>query len=96
MFNGKQSIIAHIGLIHLTPSLSPSNILHVLDFQFNILSVSKLCNQIAGKVIFTSTNCTLKGPMSQEVVVGKGSSALYHVQHVKTRKFTAANGSMLM
>ena len=51
MLNGKQSRIAHIGLVHLTPTLLPSNVLHVPDFQYNLLSVSKLCNQLAGRVI---------------------------------------------
>ena len=43
MPNGKQSRIAHIGSVQLTPSLLLSNVLHVPDFQFNLLSVSKLC-----------------------------------------------------
>ena len=61
MPNGKHSKIAHIGSVQLTPTLLLTNVLHVPDFQFNLLSVSKLCKQIAGKVIFTYTNCTLQG-----------------------------------
>jgi len=63
MPNGKQSRIAHISTVQLTPNLMLTNILCVLDFQFNLLSVSKLCNQIAGQVIFTSSKCILQGPM---------------------------------
>jgi len=59
MPNEKHSKIAHIGSVQLTPTLLLTNVLHVPDFQFNLLSVSKLCKQIVGKVIFTSTNCTL-------------------------------------
>ena len=57
-----------------------SNVLHVPDFQFNLLLVSKLCEQVTGKVIFTSTNCILQDPMLQEVVLGRTNSGLYHVQ----------------
>jgi len=81
MPNGKQSRIAHISSVRLTPTLMLSNVLHVPDFQFNLLSVHKLCEQIAGKVIFSSTDCTLQGPMLQEVVLGKASSGLYHIHH---------------
>ena len=59
MPNGKQSKIAHIGSVQLTPTLMLSNVLHVSDFQFNLLLVHKLCEQIIGKVIFTTTDCTL-------------------------------------
>jgi len=80
MPNGKHSKIVHIGSVQLTPNLELSNVLHVPDFQFNLLSVSKLCEQITGRVIFTPTNCILQGPMLQEVVLGRASNGLYHVQ----------------
>ena len=41
MPNGKQSKIAHIGSFQLTPTFMLSDVLHVLDFQFNLLLVSK-------------------------------------------------------
>jgi len=73
MPNGKQPKIAHIGSMQLTPSLVLFNVLRVPDFQFNLLSVSKLCEQVTRKVIFTPTNSTLQGPILQEVVlVGQG------------------------
>jgi len=52
MPNGKHSRIAHIGSLQLTPTLLLTNVLHVPDFQFNLLSASKLCKQIAGKSDF--------------------------------------------
>ena len=80
MPNGKHSKIAHVGRAQLTPNLKLSNVLHVPDFQFNLLSVSKLCEQITRRVIFTPTNCILQDPMLQEVVLGRASNGLYHVQ----------------
>jgi len=93
---GKQSRITHIGSVQLTPALLLSNVLHVSEFQFNFLSVSKLCNQLASKVIFTSIECTLQGPMSQEVVFGRASSEVYQVQHSTTKVATTANGSRMV
>ena len=80
MPNGKQSKIAHIGSVQLTPRLTLPNVLHVPDFQFNLLLVHKLCEQIAGKVIFSTTDYVLQGLTSQEVVLGKAKGSLYHVQ----------------
>jgi len=96
MPNGKQSRIEHIGSVQLTPVLTLSNVLHVPEFQFNLLSVHKLCEQIAGKVIFSSSDCTLRGPMLQEVVLGKASSGLYHIHHQPTFKAAAENGSLVL
>jgi len=96
MPNGKHSKIAHIGSVQLTPTLLLSNVLYVPDFQFNLLSVSKLCEQVAGKVIFTSTDCTLQGPMQQEVVLGKANNGLYHVQSSAANKAAASQGSLVL
>jgi len=95
MPNGKQSKIAHIGSVQLTPTLLLSNVLHVPDFQFNLVSVSKLCSQFTSKVIFTASDCVLQGPTSQEVVLGKAHSGLYQVQNVPASKATAAVDSKL-
>ena len=59
MPNGKQSQIAHIGSVQLTPTLLLTNVLHVPEFQFNLLSVGKLCSQLDGRVIFTTSDCIL-------------------------------------
>jgi len=96
MPNRKQSRIAHIGSVQLTPVLMLSNVLHVPDFQFNLLSVHKLCEQITGKVIFSSTNCTLQGPMLQEVVLDEASNGLYHIQSLAVTKAVANQGSLAM
>ena len=60
MPNGKHSRIEHIGSVQLSPTLLLTNVLHVPDFQFNLLSVHKLCTQVAGKIIFTPTDCILQ------------------------------------
>jgi len=82
--------------VKLTPTLTLVNALHVSDFQFNLLSVNKLCRQIAEKVTFTSTECTLQGHMLQEVVLGKSRGGLYHVHHSNTSNGEAIHRSLAM
>jgi len=94
--NGKHSRIVHVGSVQLTPTLMMSNVLHVPDFQFNLLSVHKLCEQIASKLIFSATDCTLQGPMLQEMVLGKASSGLYHIQRQAVPKIAAEQSSLVM
>ena len=95
MPNGKHSRIAHIGSVQLSPTLTLTNVLHVPDFQFNLLSVNKLCAQVAGKVVFSSTDCILQGPMQQEVVLGKACNGLYHVQHTVLNREAANKGALV-
>jgi len=71
-------------------------VLHVSDFQFNLLSVHKLCAQITGKVIFSSTNCILQCPMLQEMVLGKASNGLYHIQNQAVFKPAAGHDSLVL
>jgi len=89
MPNGKQSSIEHVGTVQLSPTLVLTNVLHVLDFEFNLLSVSKLCSQIDGQMIFTSSECILQGPTLQAVVLGRAGAGLYHVQHTTTGDTTS-------
>ena len=60
------------------------DVLRVPDFQYNLLSIHKLCQQLAGKVVFSSTDCTLQGPMLQEVALGKVVDGLYYVSQGNT------------
>jgi len=93
MPNGEQSKIVHIGTVQLTPTLVLTNVLHVPDFQFNLLSVSKLCSQLAGQVTFTASKCILQGPMSQVVVLGRASHGLYHTGARSIADQRVQNGS---
>jgi len=84
------------GTVQLTPTLQITNVLHVLDFQFNLLSVHKLCKQIAGQVTFTSSECTIQGPILQEMVLGKVNRGLYHVQHAESGHLKNARRSLVV
>ena len=66
MPNGKQAQIHHIGTIALTPSLTLYNALHVPDFQYNLLSASRLAKQLTAHVVFTPTAC-YSGPFNEQV-----------------------------
>ena len=82
MPNGKHAKIHHIGTIQLTPSLSLLNALHVPDFQYNLLSASKLAKQLSAQVIFSPDHCFLQVPsMKQPLAIGKEVGGLYLVDH---------------
>ena len=96
MPNGRCSKIAHVGSVQLSSILLLDNVLHVPDFQFNLLSVSKLCDQVAGRVIFTSTDCTLQGPKQPEVVLGKACNGLYHAKNIAVDKTAARKEALVL
>jgi len=50
--------VLHTGKISLTPSLILHNVLHVPDFKFNLLLVSKLVTNSNMCVIFFPDTCT--------------------------------------
>jgi len=57
--NGKRAQITQIGFMLLTTSLILENVLHVPEFHFNLLSISKLTNQFQVNVIFIPHACLL-------------------------------------
>ena len=42
--NGSTTTVSGLGTTNLSPNLSLSFVLHILDFPFNLLSISKLTN----------------------------------------------------
>ena len=95
MPNGRHSKVSHIGSVRLTSTLTFPNVLHVPDVQFNLLSVHKLCQQLAGKVVFSSTDCTLQASMLQEVVLGKVVDGSYCVSEDNSA-IIASNTKLIM
>ena len=57
MPNGRKVDIKHIGSVVLNASLILQDVLHVPDFQFNLLSASKLAKHLSISVVFTVDSC---------------------------------------
>jgi len=78
MPNGRQAPIRHVGSIVFNSGLELKDVIHILDFQFNLLSISKLTRQYSTNVVFTPDLCLLQGhTMQRAVALGKQSKGLY-------------------
>jgi len=80
MPNGKKASIKHVGHIQLAPNLVLDNVLHVPEFQFNLLSISRLTKQFNTNVIFTPSTCLIQDPTMQTVTLGNEHRGLYFLQ----------------
>jgi len=59
MPNGKQVQVNHIGSVILNANITLQEVLHVLEFQYNLLSASKLAKQLSVDVVFSTSMCYL-------------------------------------
>lgn len=73
--NGIRVPITHTGTIHLSEKLILHHVLHVLDFQFNLISISGLVNILFCSAHFFSDGCFIQD-LSQDSMIGRGN--LYH------------------
>jgi len=83
--------VQHIGNVPLNAEITLQNVLHVPDFQFNLLSASKLAKHLSSSVIFTPYSCYIQDPLkNKQVVLGKEQGGLYLVNSA-----TAASSASL-
>jgi len=72
MPNGKKVQIKHIGSMVLSLSLILREVLHIPDFHFNLLSISKLTKQYSANVSFTPDVCMFQGhTLNKDLILGK-------------------------
>ena len=64
--NGFQTIAKGIGSTCPLPSLPLTSVLYILDFPFNLISISKLIHDLHCVLIFFSQLCNLVGPEYEE------------------------------
>ncbi|KAJ8431076.1 hypothetical protein Cgig2_033684 [Carnegiea gigantea] len=78
MPNGKQVQVKHIGIVVLGIALTLQNVLHVPEFQFNLLSASKLAKQLCSSIVFTPTSCYIQDHLKSNLLeLGKETGGLY-------------------
>lgn len=81
MPNGKKVQIEHIGKVVLGTSLTLQDVLHVPEFQFNLLSASKLAKHLSTSIVFTPTSCYIQDPLkNNRVAFGEENGGLYLVK----------------
>jgi len=78
MPNGKKAYMKHIGSLVLSPGLVLKGVLHVPDFHFNLLSISKPTKQFSANTVFTPDTCLLQGhTLKKDLLLGKEKRGLY-------------------
>ena len=76
--NGTQVKVTHHGKLRIGRSLVLDHVLHVPNFKFNLLSVSRLCAQLGCPSQFTKDMCFIQGhSQKRPQVIGKHSLGLY-------------------
>ena len=80
--NGESTQVTHIGTVVLSPSLTLTNVLCVLSFSFNLLSVSTLILSQPYCLVFLSTYCFIQDLLPGKMIgVGKAVDGLYLLQY---------------
>uniref|UniRef100_A0A803LAE5 Reverse transcriptase Ty1/copia-type domain-containing protein n=1 Tax=Chenopodium quinoa TaxID=63459 RepID=A0A803LAE5_CHEQI len=59
--DGRKVIVKYIGSVRLNNNIVLHNVLHVLEFKFNLISVHKLCKDMNCRVYFTHSECFIQG-----------------------------------
>lgn len=94
--DGKKVAIKNVGTVQLNSNMLLHNVLHVPEFQFNLLSVKRLCKDFNCEVLFTPDKCLLQGlsQKNSQMLLGNIHGGLYSVHNtcadVSTRSCHAA------
>ena len=76
--NGSQIVAKGIGSACPLPSLPHTSILYVLDFPFNLISISKLTRDLNCLITFSDNFVTLQDPsMGRTIGIGRESHGLF-------------------
>ena len=96
MVDGSATTIFGLGTANLSPNLSPSSVLYILDFPFNLLSISKLTKILNYAAIFLSTHCIFQG-LKMGKIIGGGHEAggLYYLDQCDSYCLVAFHLSIL-
>ena len=78
--NGHIVYATYYGLVRFSDKFYLSDVLYVLHFQLNLISISKLTHQLKCTLTFTSTHCIIQENVTQERIgTVKATVGLYLV-----------------
>ncbi|KAL2902782.1 Retrovirus-related Pol polyprotein from transposon RE2 [Bienertia sinuspersici] len=60
--DGRKVPILHVGTVKLTNSIILKDVFHVPEFQLNLISVHRLCDNMNCEVVFSSNTSFVQGP----------------------------------
>lgn len=79
---GVTALITHVGNILLANGLKLSNVLHVPQFNHNLLSIHKLSKDSKCDVIFHPNKCTIIDSATKDVIgMGEMKQGLYYLKN---------------
>lgn len=81
--DGSRITVKHTGTVKLNDGIVLHNVLHVLDFKFNLISVHKLCKHLKCELHFTHDKCFVHTQRGQSIPLGSLRAGLYNVQEKK-------------
>ncbi|KAL2900129.1 Retrovirus-related Pol polyprotein from transposon RE1, partial [Bienertia sinuspersici] len=91
--NGSKVSVAHIGSVKVADHITLTDVLHVPDFQFNLISVQKLCRDMSCCLVFDKENCFVQDPIQKSchTLLGKLQDGLYHVSSAMVSSHASAH-----
>lgn len=92
--DGRQIHVLNIGSIQLTNDILLKNVLHIPDFQFNLLTIHKLCTDMHCKITFTHNGCFLQGQTGPSMLLGRLQGGLYNVVDVSAQSVKSIPSSV--
>ncbi|KAL2921578.1 Retrovirus-related Pol polyprotein from transposon TNT 1-94 [Bienertia sinuspersici] len=80
--DGGKVQVTHVGEVKLSEHIILKKVLFVPSFQFNLISVPKLCLDNSCSIQFTPSTCIVQGSsMIKPTVLGRFHSGLYHLSN---------------
>lgn len=77
--HGRQILVLNVGSVQLTKDIMVTNVLHIPDFEFNLISVNKLCHDLNCQITFTHDSCFLQGHTGPSMLLSRFKGGLYNV-----------------
>ncbi|KAL2895187.1 Retrovirus-related Pol polyprotein from transposon RE2 [Bienertia sinuspersici] len=77
--NGTKLQITHVGTVKLNGGISLNGVLYVHHFQFNLVSIPKICHYFDCSAIFTNSKCLIQGPSMRQLLLGSLKNGLYYL-----------------
>lgn len=77
--DGRQVPILHVGSVKIQDNLILHDVLHIPLFQFNLISVQKLCKDLNCTVLFDETKCVIQDHLKKgrQLLLGNSQGGLY-------------------
>lgn len=81
-----------IGTVHLNNGLELNKVLYVSGFQYNLVSIHKLCCDRNAVIKFATDICVIQEPLMKSLLLGRLKNNIYYVEE----ELTISTSTMLL